>query len=79
MTPPPDVDNSIPEDEVCFSSRRGSEKIDEGQFYFHDYQSQILESVYDWNFPIFELAAKTDCVLSQVNEAKNSKKLMTIN
>lgn len=31
-----------------------------------EYKSEILDKVYNWNFPIFELADKTHCVLSQM-------------
>ena len=39
---------------------------DEGFNFFKNYQNGLLENVFDWNFPIFELAEKTECVLSQV-------------
>nr|XP_039259260.1 cGMP-inhibited 3',5'-cyclic phosphodiesterase A-like isoform X2 [Styela clava] len=31
-----------------------------------DYKADLLEKVYSWNFPIFELADETHCVLSQM-------------
>nr|CAB3264737.1 cGMP-inhibited 3',5'-cyclic phosphodiesterase A [Phallusia mammillata] len=72
LTPPSDV-NELPsvlppfceileEDERCHSNLDD----DEGNLLFDDYQGAVLETVYNWNFQIFELSDQTPCVLSQM-------------
>ena len=56
----------ILEEDEDYLSKRWKDGDLEGHAMFDNYQEKLLESVYEWNFRIFELAGKTHCVLSQV-------------
>jgi len=45
-----------------------SDSDDDGHVYFDDYRGKLMESVYNWNFQIFDLSDGTPFVLSQVSE-----------
>ena len=42
------------------------EEFKEAMSFFPDYQGQLMQEISSWNFPMFELAYKTDHVMSQV-------------
>ena len=56
------------DDEAIPSNERDANNFKDRRCCLRDYQGDILESVYDWNFQIFDLAEKTDNVLSQVKK-----------
>ncbi|XP_076820748.1 cGMP-inhibited 3',5'-cyclic phosphodiesterase 3A-like isoform X1 [Clavelina lepadiformis] len=56
----------ILEEDEDYLSKRWKDGDLEGHAMFDNYQEKLLESVYEWNFRIFELAGKTHCVLSQM-------------
>jgi len=42
------------------------EEFKEAMSFFPDYQGQLMQEISSWNFPMFELAYKTDHVMSQM-------------
>ena len=63
-----EVRKSLQEGEIPQTeSEELREEFKEAQVYFRDYQGNLMQDIGSWNFPMFELAYKTDNIMSQVS------------
>ena len=68
-TPPPPQQQLMPPNTMLLLQNLDHElqqEYKEAMCYFDNYQGIMLQGLSSWNFPMFELAYKTDAVLSQV-------------